>query len=546
MSGRILYVERAEGKSGTARLRLVGERHDEALDTGTVLSPEECVAWLSERLPKGPGGGPWLDVVCTDAQGSLCAWMTTPTIDQNVIDVLARERAGNPGDTGEGDEGATVLGVYAGVPQDSSVQVLALEPAAPARKPFSRGPRPPQERRRVPVLATADVDERLLLDALDKQGASVGAVCSLWHSMAAAWDPKPDGREAAAAGRVVVSEAVPVACVLLDPRGRLLWTWSQGGSLVAAGSILLRRTPGESPVPCVFAHDVSRLAAEWLSWSAQLNVAPQRVVAVVPTLVAENPGELDAGGLGEAIGRAWHGAAVDLAVDDDPLGTTFRRLAARATNAQESGAPTAAIEPTHTLVGLSRRPGRAHFRLYVWAALAVAVGAAGIGVEAWSLRADARAAQELADQTAKQWREEFNGLKLTTAALPGQELLVLEGELAKKQKELRPEGVVPAKPILQELETLSYVLSLEEFDLTEISLDSRSTSRMSVLAPSLRQGEQLFEALQHIGGSSLTWRTQNYDAPRPSDGKVRCQFTADWATPPTRPPAPATNPENGA
>lgn len=569
MSGRVAYLQRTARGSAVVGVRLVGERDDEALPVKLRDNAEPAdtdflslAAWMKDRLPKADGGHPTLDLLCLDTDGSLCTWLSSPTADAPLVAALARQ--GGADGWGEEESRGSVLSAYAGMPQEAAVQPLALQTAAPTRsrialrKSASASALPPTPRQRLGVLAAPDAAARLLIDSLDSLGVRVTSVCSLWHAVAAAWDPsglayaQATGRKAANephAPSTIDADSAPIqAAVLIDPAGRLHWSWADRGRLVAGGSIRLRAAPalpGVLPPVTLTKSDASRLAAEWLAWSVQLGLAPARVVCVLPDELSTDGTDpdtaaLDAAGFGAALAAAWPQTTIDLAVVEDPIGATLARLAAAATVAQDTGsshATFAPADPRQSLVQLAHRPGRSHFRLHLWSALAVCVLSAGLGAWAWQFQLASSAATAASRKASTQWRELFKQLNLPGPIMPGTELAVLRTEIAKRELNNRPiKSDDPEMPILQELETLSLVLSSEDIELVDLTLDSRAITRprVVVLVPTIELAEQLGTALKQIAGSNLTGWTPEFATQ--AGGKIRATYLASWiplATPTT-------------
>jgi len=549
VSARVGYFERAERGVRPVGVRLVGDRTDDThrcREGEPVQALAEAASWILERLPRNAGGGrPLLDLLCVDIDGSLCSWLTAPSGEGRVIEAIARQGVSDWASDGEdGESGSAkapaVLAAYAGSPGESSLQALGAPPAIQART-ARKAAAQVEAKLRLPVLAMPDTAARVLIDSLDAEGVRVDSVCTLWHAMSAAWDPAGTAsvravRAATNDERAVVAESSPVsASVLVEPSGRLLWAWSRGGGLLAAGSMRLRveRTADGAPgLVRVRRADASRLATEWLAWSAQLALAPSRLTCVTPELWASEDagdGALDAAGLGTALGRALPGATVDLAVDSDPIGTTLRRLAAGLEAAAEAGNNEVAsrTDPSSSLIGLSQRPGQAHFRLHLWAALAIAMGAAGIGALAWKFRAEAAVLRDAARRTGTQARDLFQNANVGPS-FPGKELETVQTKVAALEQATKPLKSEAAMPVLAELETLSFVLGIPDIELEQVALDSRISARVIVLAPSLKEGEELLAGLRSIAGSSLTEWTMT-PSPVGTTGKIRCTYSAAWS-----------------
>ncbi|MCC6228891.1 MAG: hypothetical protein IT432_06675 [Phycisphaerales bacterium] len=544
MSSRVAYLERTERGIVTRRVRLVGQRSDEVFDLPASGSDQLDMAaaslWLSEHLPKDSPRERALDLLCLDAQGLTCAWVNTPSADPSVVRAMALA-----GSMVEGNEaGAGVLGIYASNPMDSSLQPLGAD--APGGRIAKKGQQPASVRRRMGVLAGSDLAGRMLVDALDARGLGVGAACSLWHAMARAWDP------AAGTSPHDAVATITTGVIIIEPGAapRQHWVWSRHGELLAGGTA--RVASGTTGAPKLHESDASRLASDWLAWAAQLGLSPSRLVVVIPEPDPE--GDTSAA-FGAALGRAWPGAAIDLAVDPDPVGATLTRCAAAIDHAREKGDdPTDSIATRGTggLPSLSARPGRQHRHLYLWAGGAIAAIAAALGVAAYRVGNHASDLSGQATSLDKSWRDELAALKLPTAPVPGLELDYLNAEIARREKELAPpEAGEATMPMREELETISLVVGIEDVELLDLSLSPTLGAKVEVTVADLTRAEELYDALSRVGGSALgPWSRQFSEvrvppvnaasgANSPATGpatRVRCSFSAKWAVPP-KPPA---------
>lgn len=477
-----------------------------------------------------------------DADGGVCSWATVPGRDPSVVEAVIRQQVDGMGDQrqGEGDSSgghADVLWYYAPGSADSTIQSLASSRIDPGSDIDTR--------ERASVLAVGDGVGRVLVDQVDRLGIECGVACTIWHAMAAAWDPSGQWRPpAAGSGEVVADSAAGVTAVLLvEPSGRLLWAWSSGGRLRAAGSMRLavrRDGAGEglADVALLTAQCASRLTADWLAWSAQVAEAPTRVVMLAPSAVddgGEGPGEKSLGiaGFGQAVASGWQGTAVDVVVHDDPVGATLSRIAELID--ERDGVVTAdeALDPARTLVGLTVRPGGAHRKLYIWSSLAVAAGAVVVGILAWGLRVQATSLSTLSRQVEASWKDTFKDVKLPRPPMPGMEDKDLEVEVERVRRESMPiSGVEQARPIVKEFETLSNVLALPDFELLSMSIDSRAgTVSIQVNAPDLASAEALSDALGRIAGSEVTSWSFSPGSRAPGSDKVPCTYTGVLAAP---------------
>lgn len=531
MTQRLLYVERTDRGDRLAALRLIGPRTADAWraeDTSTVdaalAAIREGADWVRERLATGDRGQ--LASICLDPDGALCSWLTAPSGEPAIIQAVARgvTTSGHEGedDTGGSMPAARALDHFSSVGAGMTLQ--ALVPVGPATsgengargglfggKSASDASAP---RRRLTVLGVPDSAAGVLIDTLDSLGIPTPPATSLWHAMAQAWDPAAPANtrsDAPRTDRLVADDTPVTAVILIEPQGRLTWAWSRAGVLLTGGSMRLPRTRGDRtphpdgtrhvevlPSPRLDPSHAARLAAEWLSWSAQTGAAPARVIVLSPDLEQGlSPAEL-AGG----VVKAWPGATVDLITDDDPVTHTLRR--ALDADSPQVDAPGAAI------IALSSRPGRAHRSMYVWSALAIAGLAAASGTVAvlsWRSAADARA-------RADQKRRATQTLVLEhyadpTAAAAGA-ILTLQDELDRLQTVDLPADTSEFKPVLQELETIglvvsSLIASSPESEFRSLTLDNLSGAALTIRFPNVNSFERFRNALSDAGVTELNW-----------------------------------------
>lgn len=303
MSVRICHLERGSRGSVIKRVRLVGQTASQvfpAEEATSGVDPREAARWIRESLSQLRDAGS-VAMLCLDTDGSTCAWLSSPSDDPTIINVLAR--AGGAAASGDdAPRGHAAFEFYAPTPGESTIEALvtpqARRSAALAslrRAPAAAGAEGP---RRMAVLASADVPARLLIDALDDEQVPVEATGSFWHVMAMAWDPGAKAAAAVTAGAgPIQAQTVPgtVATVVIEPRGRLVWCWSRAGELLVGGSMRLRTgvpaTTAEdgaeaTPAAIFGADEVHRLATEWLSWSVQTGCSPSHVTCV---MTADDP-----------------------------------------------------------------------------------------------------------------------------------------------------------------------------------------------------------------------------------------------------------------
>lgn len=556
MASRIVYIERSDRGSCLTGARMVTLRADEhwAAPEGDAGREEAVIDRAAEWIVSKVGNSRRLAMLVLDADGSVCSWATVPTTDPAVVDAVVRQQSDGADDARSAEQEteassgarAGVIGYYAAEATDSTIQPLA------SSRIHAGGE---DARQRAAVLAVGDGIARVLVDAIDRLGVECESAYSIWHALAAAWDPAGRPASPVPDGDRIVAESrgtSPLAVVVVEPRGRVLWAWSQAGRLLVGGSARLpvrrasQAAEGEVDIPLLTRDAAARLTADWLAWAAQLALAPDRIVMLIPAL-AEEPRDdsLGAGGFGRAIAQSWSGAPVDVVVHDDPIGATLRRLA-EVVDEREGAAPTSeSSDPARTLVTLTNRPGGAHRKLYLWTSLAVTACAVVVGAVAWGLRVKASRLSALTRQVEGSWRDSFKEVKLARPPMPGMEVMDLASEVERVRRESAPiSGVEPAKPIVREFETLSLVLALPDFELTSILLDTQQGRvTIQVNAPDLAGAEALSDALGRIAGSEIPAWTFTPGTRLQGTDKVPCTYTGAFGA--ANAPAPAPRPSGG-
>lgn len=581
MSVRVAYIQREARGTAIVGARLVSVGSEEtyrapvvsAVGAGVgglgaggdaVAEVEALADWLARSVATQRGADP-IGMVCLDISGAACAWMNAPSLDSEVMAIVSRQGgAGGSSDGSEAGYGArNAVEFFAPSRLDSTAEALGesgLSVGVGANK-------------RVAVLAATDAPARVLVDSLDRRGTPAESVGTIWHAMALAWC-----RPSASGGGDAVGEGQErlSAAVMVEPEtARLLWCWSRGNKdgarVLAAGSVRLRRpvqetvvdadgastgslNTGENAVAFTRA-DVSRVVSDWLGWSAQMGVSPSRIVCVVPEA---DGGAEGAGGeelltsrqFGAALAAAWRGATLDMAVHDDPVGATLRRVAtfldsqARGALAAQSSAEKAkgAGDSSRVLTGLSSRFGYSHRKMYRWVALSLGVVAVCVGVAGWRLGAAATEADAKRVAFDAKWKEEvskvepgaFKGIGVNRSAFN-----IITEEVKRLEKQLKPVDVNESgKPLLREFETLSLVLGASGVDVESVKLDEFNP-QVVILAPSTAEAEAVLDALRKIGGSDLVDWTATFQQ---ANTKVRGVFSAKWGviqkSLPPQPPKP--------
>lgn len=527
--------------------------------------------WTAEQLKTAPGPG-HLTVVL-DAQGSTCQWLATPSADDAAIRATVRDAI----TSGSDEEGGVALSWLAEATPGTDTSVQGLSDVSVATETATR--------QRLALVSVTDLPARVLLDELDKRDIVVGRVCSIWHAMALAWDPAAKNRPAPSADddRVVAASEPVGAVVTIDPSGLLTWSWSQQGTLIAGGTLLLRRDqaraeddaddadrpglrlagaapqepdahPGVSVIEVVRS-DIGRLSSDWIGWSVQLGLAPARIAVIGPDNITcsgldfDLPAMSGVAAVGSGLGKHWPGAAVHAAVDADATGRTVQRLMDLENGVGSSGDQVAAVDPRLSLTELSSRPGAADRKLHRWAGLALVVFALAVGVVGWKVGRTVSDVQSQADAL----RDNQTKLLQSVANVAPAALKDEAPELLLKSKRIEMEKAradqKDEEPILAEAERVLMVISsVPDVRLKALQINSLGILSKFELSVPLEgdQGPTVKDQLadKHLGSRrEVKWdgrhvRTANAER---RDWNMAGQFVDVAATakkPPTTPPGP--------
>ncbi|MEO1007296.1 MAG: hypothetical protein AAFX79_01885 [Planctomycetota bacterium] len=480
MTDRVCFIERDARGDRVQAVRLVSP-HAEArwdnpaagvADASDPLGDADAAAeWIAERLA---ADGVRLSAIAMDAAGAQCGWIYAGSAEPAAVRAAYLRSSESDSDDLEFDEGfddeqaaPEGLGGIA-EPMDASI-----EPLAPAARD--------EHGARVGVVVAPDAIVRLVLDGLDRRRVDFDAVLSLWHALALACEPAGGARP----DRVVAESPVVCGGVLVTPDGRLLWCWSRERTLLAAGSV--RLVPHDDG-PIVTPADVARVANDWVAWSAQLGVSPGRLALFLcpmagPDAVGDDAA-LTAPGLANALADAWPDAVADVEIDDDPILRVLRAI----------DAGDGDLAAGHGMASLATRPGRSTRRVYTLAgvalmALGVALGALGFRWQAkvGAMEADGQRLREawLADAAEiEQMLEEPEGT-ITASVAP----LLQLNTLVSNATRARSVDRAPPKPVLQELETLTFMLGelgdeveLQDLLIADVALTVKLTTEDPTVA----------------------------------------------------------------
>lgn len=509
MTTPVCYLVRSDRGVRLLGLRVVSlddEASWQSPNSGPEGAPDDARAaaeWLAERLSSN---GRAISRLVVDTDGGVCSWVSATDTSPDVLRALVEQ----PFD----QEDAEGTSRFPELPGETALETLGGAAA--------KGKGDEEHPSRVSVLALPVVPARLLIDELDRLGIRVGEVEALWHAIGAAWDPAARASLGGANAERVISETVPVTGVIvLDPIGRLVWAWSRGGDILAGGSQRIqtvrfgeaepdRIERGKTRQPVVTESDVARVASDWFSWSMQLGVTPTRIVVVGDP--AEVEGGLDARGIGAALSKARPDAPVDIIHEEDPIGRTLAFLAGRDPR------------PKGGISELTERPGRAHRAMYRWAAVALLLAAGAVGAVAWRFLGVAGEIDGRVTDLSRRYSEVAKGAGLSpaTARMDADRRIA---ELEGNQPNVA-DIVGKPRPVMAELEALSFVLASDDMTLQEIVFTELTVS-LRVQVQSTEAFEALNQSIRSISGSTLEWRSSF----SPSRDTIIATFTGQWPSP---------------
>ena len=525
MSDRICYIQRTDRGAALTGVRLVSRHSDDrwlaSLADDPTLASESissCTQWIRDRLSQS-GKSKSLAVVCLDADGGVCSWVKPEDANETVLNEAIADQAQDH-DELEPETHSGVGERFPKLPLEISFEQLSGEQTSVGS--------------RTAVIAIPDIPGRLIKDELDSLGIQSGCFTTIWHAMAHVWDPSVN-QNANAAQRIVASDTPICATLILDAdAGRMLWTWSRNGELIAAGSARVQTLKNkiENSESHTLAsvlirpQDIARVCSDWLGWSSQLGVSPSRVMIVGQPGIersAENQTEsgeqaptrgLDAGQVGVALSRAWPEATVDLIEHDDPIGETLSQLA--------SNDRYLTLAP---LKSLNDRPGRSHRSMYRWAGFSLLMVSAMFVFLAFQLFAQGRSIRSERSTIANDRLTALDAYdpQLVTSMIPARDL---QSKLSQVRRSQGPLRIAKARPILEELETISYIFGIPGIEIDKIRLNS-STGTVTIRVDEIAQAEQINQSLSSIAGSHLRW---NRMVPKNKGTKIEASFTARWNT----------------
>ncbi len=485
---------------------MLSEHTREAWDATPNADPDQTLGtvkqagqWIKDRLVSGSKKSKSIDVLCIDTDGAVISWIKPEDATPEMIgSVIEGGEHGDPDDFDAPEHNGTSER-FPDLPLE-----VSYEPLDGATTSVGA---------RTAVIATPDVPARLLIDQLDERGIRVEHITTLWHAIAQAWDPGAARHGGNDAQRIVASSAPITGSIIVDgDKGLMVWTWSQGGDLIAGGSVRLTHNSGSSSAPTITESGIARLGVDWLGWSSQLGVSPARILFITPkpsTSATDEHAGLDNAGIGNALARAWPGASIDLIEHASPVDETLSQIARRG------------LKTTHT--PLMDRPVRAHRSMYRWAGFSLIAASVAIGIGAWQFLGRAADTRDQISVINLEKMEMLTAVDPTIAVSS----FPLE-ELRNKVRALRassdPIVTSTSRPIMSELETLSFVVGVPGITINSIVINNFKAT-VIIQVPEIEIAEQIDRALEQIEGTGIVWETPDYKA---QSGGIRATYQGIW------------------
>lgn len=101
-----------------------------------------------------------------------------------------------------------------------------------------------------------------------------------------------------------------------------------------------------------------------------------------------------------------------------------------------------------------------------------------------------------------------------------------------------PDAFQPARPIVRELEGLSFLLAMPTLTLDDINL-TQVNGRVTFFVPDTAMAQEIEAACRDLDGLSMEWKAEIRTVDASSDRRVRCSLTGVW---PARSASAGSNP----
>jgi len=104
-------------------------------------------------------------------------------------------------------------------------------------------------------------------------------------------------------------------------------------------------------------------------------------------------------------------------------------------------------------------------------------------------------------------------------------VLDLESRLIEMTRAQAPVDLPLPKPMLEAIETVSFVIGTPDIDVTKITVNTRTVT-LAINVTDIAQAEQILGNLQAIDDDLLNWRSTL--SPTPRGGNIQVTLLADW------------------
>ena len=508
-------------------------------DTVPGESVSTLARWIVQQLA-ATSAEPDL-TLCLDVDQATCGWVTASGSDDRAIKSAVRDaQAGEREDAGQTTPANWLKVGEANA--DLSVQALQAPELQQKRKgvkingkaagPSARAAVAARER--LAIVALPDLAARTLIDELDRVDQPVARIMTLWHALAEAWDPSRSDvaavLKASSSARIVADDISATATVLLDPRGRILWTWQQGGRMICAGSLRLaivslasdshdnadKSARGQPPLLEVTASEIARLTADWLAWAAQLGVGPSVITVIgqqdlaAPGLCERFSSASPLMAVSLAIGSSWPGSLVTANVEASPIEATLRRVIEGNTKAAASAQQ---VDPRTGLVELASRPGKASRMVYRWSAAAAFAAAMVLAALCARVVMEGNATAAARTQAVADRAELLKSLVPVAPKIMTEQRQANYIQTLLTERERQRTAIVPEKPIVPELGRFLAAAAVQpNLTLRRVAASSTTGFRAELNVPDAMTGGHLREKLDTIPPATpefVTWSTSD-------------------------------------
>lgn len=432
----------------------------------------------ADWVASGNGARRRLSLVCIGVSQSDCIWLRAPSIEEPVLAASLRTAVQDWGDRACTGSVEPLMNPLPAARPEQKGFLAAL------RRPVGKPASPPMLEGCVVLGAPLSL-ARLWLDDLDARNVRTEAVLSLWHAMALSW-----GEDSGA------DHSETSAILLHEPGRGLIWCWARGRDLLVGGSAMEeppaapnpeQETPPETNPPDRIAQ---RVSLDWLTWSAHLGTSPASIV-----IIGDGTGPIR-----QRLSERLPSVPVREVPTTDTIAETVRRAA-------EKFSPATDLVARRCLLTLTKRPNRAVRTHYRWAAAALVLLAAAVGILGFRMNRATDVMREAARQAEAESRSLVESLNEPGLLASPNLVKALESRVMTLRAQEPPKPPPEPKPIIDVIRFLSeHLAEREGVRLYHLSLDVRQPNTLQISVPDRRTGEEILLSLQQNSGA-MGWAT---------------------------------------